>query len=83
LRNFLQPPGRWLNSQRAIPVLHAGGGYHDGHEPSQGIYQNMAFATLDQFPGIETAYSRNGGALDALAIQTSRRGVFMTPGFLP
>jgi hypothetical protein len=42
----------------------------------------MALAAMAPFPGIETAHPGHRGALDTLAVQAPRRGLFMTAAFL-
>jgi hypothetical protein len=86
-RSAIQSPDDRYNRHRpkscTVSVLYTGGGHHNGHEPSQGIDQNMALAAIDQFSRIETAYPGHRATLDALTVQAPCRGMFVTSAFLP
>jgi hypothetical protein len=73
-----------LRKEEACPcgVRHRGGGDDHGQEQAQGIDQEVPFASFDLFPTVVATLSAQLRRLDALAVETARRGVFMTPRLL-
>jgi hypothetical protein len=59
-----------------------GGRDEYGEQETQGIDQHMAFTPFDVFPVVVAALPAQFRSLDALAIETARRRVLMTPCLL-
>jgi hypothetical protein len=75
----------WQSTQQpasTVPVLHAGNSHYGNQQQSQCVHQNMALRLLTIFPA-SNPRSWNCCTLDALAVQTTSRRVFMATALLP
>ena len=57
-------------SKNAVPIAHIGGGDFHLPDQSQGIYQQVTFASFDLFAGVITDCFSLGCRLNGLAIET-------------
>ena len=64
----------------AIAILDRSGGDDHRHQESQGIHEQVPLASIDQFGLVEAPNARHGRRFDALAVQTTRRGLLMPAG---
>ncbi len=79
MRRFLQCPGKLRRSKRAVAILDTRGGDPYPPQQPQRIGQDVALASLDLLAGVVTPFTRWGGSLDTLAVQTARGGGLVTP----